>query len=642
MTSERQGRTAMTLLALESLPSSLRETLVRDGRMKKNYDIQLDTVFRLGDSDFEAQVTEMVRGVSEALDGDPEAVVRDLAGNDWSIEWQSDDDHPTLVFAQGERHLAMHAWLTVSPSRETRLLCLEALAADAGLSQEARVAWRRVLEERSLSGEEVPDFLGDLLDTVHVQEQLVAHGVRTRGLEPRLAAPGSRRYFERLVGSRGESASIQLHALAGARERLAELATWRPIGGFLQSLYMGLHPDLTGQIQVEGMSSEELVEAFEFILSSGDRVSQLGAIEVGLRVSAARPEVSSAVEKLVRLIRSDDTTGTGSSFRTYSLLYMLVFCELSRQQQLAGEPPFYRRLAASAQAGLIQRRMTAEGVTLKESAFDSVAGEYLVQSLVDLRLEPRRHPTLAFAEQLQAHFLRRVLRAAERYENALEEDLIGEFRHLLGPEGLRQAGEEFVLYTPGLLEEDEEERALPAEFSQAIEAQLQTDDPVEPADFNALRTCMTSFRICKEQTALVSAALERSKNRLANVRSRSELLATLAGLASAAAIARSEALSDALRVVVRRYRHDAEFSITLLEAMQILMVAAASRSQLEDWVDFVGDCLTEFAFGEIAEGDGQILHGYVRRFCELVPELWTTCGRADAALTAYNGSRAGH
>ena len=225
---------------------------------------------------------------------------------------------------------------------------------------------------------------------------------------------------------------------------------------------MASHPDLSAQIRVDGMSSEELVQAFDFILRVGDRVSQLGAIEVGFRVSADRPEVKPALNKLVDLMRTDDSTGMKGGSRAYSLLYMLVSKELSTRQQLAGEPPFYRRLAALAQAGVIQRQLVAAGITLKDSAFESVAAEYLVQALVDLRLEPRRHPTLAFAEQLQAHFLRRVLQAAIRYKNELYGDLMRKLGHLLGPEGLRQAGDAFVLYTPGPLEEPEESRALPA------------------------------------------------------------------------------------------------------------------------------------------------------------------------------------
>ena len=640
MSSAKEAQTTRALLALECIPPTLRETLARDARIAHNYGIQVDSVLTIGGSDFEAPVSAIADSVRKTLGGTLGATFRDADGNEWSIEPDTDSDQPTLVVAQGNRQVAMHGWLTLSPDPKTRLRCLGALTNDTGLPPEASSSWRRILEERSLHGEEVPDFLADLHNTPHVQEQFLAGSVRDLGPSSPLVVPQSRTYFERLVGSRGDSASIRYHAKAGARERLAELAAWKPYEGFLQSLYMASHPDLSAQIQVDGLSSEELVRAFESILRAGDLVSQLGAIEVGFRVSADRPEVNPALKGLVELIRGDDVTGKASGLRGYSLLYILVSSELSRRQQLADEPPFYRRLAALAQAGVIQRQMVAKRLALKDSAIDSVVGEYFLRALVDLRQEPRRYPALGSAERLRAHFFGRIARAADRYENAVKSDLIRELKDVMGPEQLREAGSEFVLYAPGPLEETEESRALPAAFDQAIQAQLDTEKAATPADFAALRTSTTSFRIGQAQADLVVDALERSDYRLTEVRDRTHLLDTLASLASVAAIARSERLADTLRIVVRTSQRDPELPIALIDAMQVLLIAAASRAEVGAWASFVGDCLTELAFGDLTGDEGRILHGYVRRLCELTPELWATCGAADAALMAFNGSLA--
>ena len=39
------------------------------------------------------------------------------------------------------------------------------------------------------------------------------------------------------------------------------------------------------------LDSEDLVRAFDFLDKHGDRISQLGAIDVGLRVLPERPEI---------------------------------------------------------------------------------------------------------------------------------------------------------------------------------------------------------------------------------------------------------------------------------------------------------------------------------------------------------------
>ena len=158
MSSAEETRTTMALLALESIPPTLRETLARDVRLRDNYGIQIDTILNVGDSDFRAPVSAIVAGVSGALGGTPRTTLRDTDGNDWSIEAETDSDQPTLVFAQGDCRVAMRGWLTLSPARNTRLRCLQALATDAGLPPAACSSWRRLLEERSLRGEEVHDF----------------------------------------------------------------------------------------------------------------------------------------------------------------------------------------------------------------------------------------------------------------------------------------------------------------------------------------------------------------------------------------------------------------------------------------------------------------------------------------------------
>ncbi|MDE2977514.1 MAG: hypothetical protein OXU63_08330 [Acidobacteriota bacterium] len=640
MDDAREIREATALLALNCMPPSLRETLARDARMRDDYGIRIDTILEIGHSDFNMPISDIVRGVKSALDGASEATIRDKGGSDWLVEAETGVDQPTLFFVRGEQRVGMHAWLTLSPDRGTRLRCLDALVADTGLPPKACAFWRRMLEERSLSGEEVPDFLTDLHATARVQEEFLANGVGGPGLNSLLAAPPSRAYFERLVGPRGDSDSIQLHASAGGEERIRELAAWKPYEGLLQSLYMAAHPDLSARIQVDGLSSEQLERAFEFILRAGDRVSQLGAIEVGLRVSVDRPEVNPALKELVESIHADDTTGSVSGFRGYSLLYVLVSSELATRQQLAGEPPFYRRLAAMAQAGVIQRQMAAAGIALKDSAIGSVVGEYLLRSLVDLRLEPRRFPALGSADQLRNHFFGRIARAAGRYENEVDPDLIRDLAQVMGPEQLREAGSRYVLYAPGPLGEPEEGRELPAEFAQAIQAQLGAGKGATPAGFAALRTSAASFSVGNAQADLAADALARSDFQLEEASSRSELVATLGHLASVAAVARSERLADTLRVAVRTYRQDPDLRTELNEAVTALLIAAASRADVGDWASFVGDCLTELAFGDLTGDEGEVLHGYVRRLCEMVPELWATCGAADAALMAYNGSTA--
>ena len=70
----------------------------------------------------------------------------------------------------------------------------------------------------------------------------------------------------------------------------------------------------------------------------------------------------------------------------------------------------------------------------------------------------------------------------------------------------------------------------------------------------------------------------------------------------------------------------------------ICLIAAASRSELNAWTDYVGGCFTEFAFGELQEDEGLECYAYLIGLCHAVPELRLACGKADAALLAFNSS----
>ena len=116
---------------------------------------------------------------------------------------------------------------------------------------------------------------------------------------------------------------------------------------------------------------------------------------------------------------------------------------------------------------------------------------------------------------------------------------------------------------------------------------------------------------------------------------KSQLLGILTGLATVAAVARNPVLADDLRILVRRYRHDAQYGFSIEEAMRICLVASASREDLMKWRESAGQWLTELAFDELEGDEGEVLHSHLHSLLQAVPELWVSCARADAALKAY-------
>ena len=117
-----------------------------------------------------------------------------------------------------------------------------------------------------------------------------------------------------------------------------------------------------------------------------------------------------------------------------------------------------------------------------------------------------------------------------------------------------------------------------------------------------------------------------------------ELAAVLSGLAKIAAVTRSSELANDVRVLVRRYRNDPNLQISISDAYRTLFFAASAHAELKDWCVFVGESLENLAFSSLTKDDAEELQSLIQYMCVAEPELWTTIGAADTALSAFVAS----
>ena len=641
MTNSPYVRSALAQVALELASPLIRETLLNEPDFREEYGFWEDAVLTFDDSGVSVQRHELFDAIRKIFSGESETEVTDTDGRKWRLNGDSKIEGQSPILPG----FSLSNFAALSPDRDTRLRALDQAASAVNLPASARDGWHNVLSERALDDEEVNGFHSDVRETpVHRVQSIRGEIIKGEsGISS--YAPCSRRYFERLIGAYDGSASIRDYAVGKGRRLFEQLSAWRPYDGFLFSLFLSSHSALTAEISVEHLGTEDLVRTFDFLTRHGDRISQLGAIEVGLRVLRERPEIEPALIRLIQQIRDDDIDGAASGFKLLSALFHLVDGELSRTRLLSPEPPFYRRLASLSQAALIHRQLVNSGVGIDpfcEWAFSSRRDHWYSQSLTDMRLEPRWDPGLAAASQLKAYFLGRIMIAAKDFERNIKggelHDLVlgtkpGSLHSLTLSESPRP-------FLPGPLEGAEDGLdSLPAKLSEAISEAIKVQlgaEEVTSSSFIALVNSARIFRVDSDQAGLAAEALKLGGHRLANVEDRSQLLATLQGLATVAAVTRSSVLADELRILAGRYRRDPQYPLSIREDVWICLVAAASRADLNDWRDYVGDWLTELAFGNLAGDDGKVLHLCLQYLCHAVPELWVSCGRADAAVMAFN------
>ncbi|MGB0683983.1 MAG: hypothetical protein ACPGOV_14830 [Magnetovibrionaceae bacterium] len=635
-------RSSLAQAALEHVPPLIRQTLIEQRDFRDEYGFRADAVIALGDSGISIPRSELFEAIRVVLGDRSEVVVGDTDGSDWKVFTEGEEGgQPRVLISRDDLRYNLPDFTALSPDRAIRLRSLEESASDVNLPTNTIVAWRGILSERGLEDDEVDQFHSEFRDTpVHIARLIRAEIQKGESSASSLVPP-SRRYFARLVGEYDGSNSILDYAVGAGQNFMERVASWRPYDGFLSSLFLSSHSALTAEVGVERLDDKDIGRAFEFLVEQGDRLSQLGAVEAGLRILPERPEIEASLVRLVEQIRDDDVDGSMSGFKLFSALFILVDGELSRTRLFADCPPFYRRLASLAQAALIQRETVSASIEIDsfcEWAVNIRGEQFYLQSLADMRLEPRWNPDFVAASQIKADFLGRLMIGGKNYEKNIASSELQEL--LVGSEsGSLHSQIDFPRpYLPGPLEGREASPiALPDELTKTVEAQLKEEE-VSPSSFVTLVNSALIFHVDQSQAEMAAEALKVGKHRLASIEDRSQFLVILHGLATVSAVSRGQALADELRILVRRYRRDPKFALSLDETLRICLVASASRSDPKDWRENVGDWLTELAFEDFQGTEGASFYSHLQCLCHVVPELWVSCSKADAALSAYVSS----
>ena len=643
MTDISNSKRVMAEVTLELMHPMIRESLIQNASFRKEYGLTCDAAISFSASGVSSglfQSSKLYDAVRKCLSGASVVELYDQHRQKWELKNKCEEGElPRLELYHEKQHFIIPNTAGLSPDRTIRLRYLNEMASNVNLPVKVQEKWRKVFSERPLEDDELDAFYQEYNDTPVEQAKSIRSKIMEGNISVSSLVPTSRKYFERLTGAFDGSSSIGDYAVGRGRAFFEQLSKWQPYDGFLFSLLLSSHSALTAEIYVDQLSSEALVRAFNFLDKHGDRISQLGAIEVGLRIVSLRPEIEPILISLIKQIRDDDVERADSGFKLISALFILVDGELSRSQLFTSEPPFYRRLAALSQAALINRQFLNTGVEIDsfcEWALSSSEVQFNIQTLVDMRIEPCWVPDFVVASQIKADFLSRILKAAVNYKQNIKEGELTDLVFGTSFGSIHSLCESLYSYYPGPLEGNENTpTTLPIEISQTIEKQLSTGE-VTAKSFIALVNSAMIFRIGTDQSKLAAKALKFGNYRLADIEDRSQLLNILNGLAIVAAVTRSHMLADELRILVRIYRRDLQYALSNEEIIKICLLAASSRKDLIEWRDFVGEWLTELAFSDLEGNDGEVLHSYLQCLCRVVPELWVSCGRADAALMAYN------
>ena len=625
--------------ALKIVPPIMRKNFLTDPEFIANYGLEVSATISLGSINNSIESSRFYDAIRAFLGGNTTTVLTDSEGEGWHIINDNDDgEFPKLILSSGERRLVLPDCTVLSEDVAMRIRSLEKIYSDINLPSSAFDKWKNILQNRALKDDEMEPFYNEINDTPVSMERTIQREIGSGKTQASSIIPNSKRYFERLVGVYDGSKLVKDYAIGIGQDFLNSLAERNPYNGFLHSLFLSSHPTLTNEIKVNDLSSEELVKAYKFIEKCGDPISRLGAFEVGLRILRERPEIEPFLLPLVRLIKDDNVEDATSEIKLYTSLFILVDGELARTHLLAKEPPFYRRLASLTHAALIHRQLIQRRIdysNFSQWALNHGGEFHHIQSLVDMRNEPRWHPSLVAASHIQADFLGRMIVAGNNFSMDIDE---GELRDIVvgnGEKSLNKRYEFPIHFFPGPLEGGEENRnIIPDEYKSIIDEQLNADT-VKASSFTALIHSALFFAVNADHAKLAAEIIRKANYRLNNLENELELSGVLNGLAIISAMSRNSTLADDLRILVRRYRHDPQYPLNMEETVRVCLMASAAHKDLDKWRDFVGEWLTELAFSDLKKEEGELLYSRLLTMLHLVPELWFSSSKAEAALEAF-------
>ena len=327
--------------------------------------------------------------------------------------------------------------------------------AERNLSGGMVVAWQERLAGEPLKDDDV-DKLNDELQ-LNPQEVAKAIANEIRNGESRISilVPNSPTYYDQLIGQLGGARDIELYVAEGARAQVNRLLQWEFNRGFAQCLLFSAHSSISSLIDIENCDEAVVEKFFSWLEAQGDRFSQVAGLEVGLSVVNRFPSIEPLLIGIATQIRDDDPADVRGRLKLTSNLFIFVDGELARIGIFRNKPPFWRRLAAIAQASIIERKLIGLGIVSADAADWPAQGRgqhFFMQTLADLRLEPRWLPDLMNPDQLRFEFLGRVNMAGERYKEKITSDRLRRIFINDGPEGLRSCIKFPFAYLPGPLE----------------------------------------------------------------------------------------------------------------------------------------------------------------------------------------------
>ena len=627
---------------LELFPPVIQQTLLGIEAFTQRYALDTEARISLGRGDVSFERSAFYAAIRNLHGAESNLVtLRASDGTTFHLSIEARDDVPVIVMAaDGRASFVLPSFWFLSPRAEDRLAGFDAEAARRHLADPGVLSWRERLARGALEDDEVDDLQTELRLNPSEVAEAIRNEVRTGTSEVSLLVPDVPIYYERLVGALGSGTDLMSFAGANFTCHISGLLRWEFSMGLKLALLISPQSSLVDVIPQDQLD-DRIGAVFDWLEHEGDRFSQVAGLELGLRLLEKHRSLEPVLFRMAQAIFKDDPEG--GRLRLTASLIVFVDGELARTATLRDKPPFWRRLAAIAQASLIERELLAVGVDtaqFSDWASEGRGQHFFLQSLIDLRKEPRWLPDFMTPQQLKYEFLGRVAGTATANASMIH---LEELRQLLlgdGPDSYRSSMDPPFAFLPGPLEGN---TISPIAFPEDVAEELR--QPIGPEGLSEKQLAVLVnmglvFRIDGDHARVVADLLRQAKHQVRVATEGGNVFSLLVGLACVSAVSRSPELAGEVRILARVLRSRPGVHLEADGLLRVGMIAAASETEIEKWSSLVGEWLTEVSYENIDRATAQMMRSHVRKLCHLAPALWKTCSKAEAGFALVAGMAA--
>jgi hypothetical protein len=632
-----QQRALALVTICELAPPILRDGLLADERLRDQFDLKVDPELDLGPPWGSFKASKILQAVCTAAEKrGAVASLSNTAGTQYMVTARVSRLKASLIISGPKLKVTADHFLLLTKNKSARQQVFLQQLEGNSCAEEITQQWSALIARRPLSHRELGMLAEDLGRTPAVMASAIQAQLRQQQLPIDAIVPQSLEYYERLIGRLRGQKNISEYVEQVLTKHIHALLEWDETEGLRAALLLGAHSMVSDVLAKELMSPGAFAKLVQWA-KAADPLTQTAVLEMALARSGSVAQFAADVRLLAEGFC--ERQESNDAFAVLSAVFHLVDGDLGKRRLMTTRPPFWRRLAALAHSALITRGLIANGIVPSEmiESMDSARiTEFQMQGIVDMRTEPRWQGDFSSPYQFKNELGGRVFGAASRNVKAAEK--LGLRDLLLGDAagGLKSAINLTSAQLPGPLEGNVEPiQKLPEEILQKMRESL-SDPALSLLSFALVSNTSLFVNLPEDVLQLAGDAVRRANYHL-DPQGKPEWVETcLVNMATAAAVNRNARLADEMFIILRSYRRLFRGELSLDAAIRVGLISCASRSDLRDWCQCVGALMNDLAFGDLERGEARALYELTTTLCDLVPELWVTCGQGIAAVEAVS------